>query len=120
MFLSWWRQRQRKSNYDTYPVNLIKYVRLEDNAAHDTSTGSSFQLHFSFTKEEVEISVNGGRISLLRNGELGTIITEFNIATGSDPAVHGGFTLGEVRTESLAVQAWVRLAGLCYIALVLD
>lgn len=56
-----------------YPVNLVKILRLEHDAADDASARGCFHGDGDFTEEDVEVRLDGGSITLLVESELGAV-----------------------------------------------
>jgi hypothetical protein len=56
-----------------YPVNLVKIVRLEHDAADNASARGCFHGDGDFTEEDVEVCLDGGSITLLVDSELGAV-----------------------------------------------
>jgi hypothetical protein len=105
-------KREGKSKYSTYPVDFIENIGFQDNTADNTNTRSSLQDNLGLSKEEEEVGLNGRRVALLCNSELGTIRTKVELAIDIDPVLESRFTLSEIRGPGLAVQTWVGGAGL--------
>lgn len=75
LICSWWASAIEQGGYEiiaAHPVNLIEVVRLEDVSADDAGSVGSSQLDIDMAKEYVEVTLDGGCITLLRDGELGT------------------------------------------------
>lgn len=83
----------------TYPVNLIQVIRLHDYTTDDTSAWGRLHLNLHVTEHEVVLGLDGGRITLLGDGEGSALIIVLEIASSHLPAVEGTVTLGEVRVE---------------------
>ena len=81
---------------DPYPIDLIQIVRLENDAAHDTSTRSRLHGNRNITKENVEVGLNGGSITLLVDGEGSTVRAGLDSAGSGSPLIQ---TLGEVEAQ---------------------
>lgn len=56
-----------------YPVDLVKVIRLEHDAADDASARGCFHGDGDFTEEDVEVCLDGGGIALLVDSELGAV-----------------------------------------------
>lgn len=108
----WWRfGGVTGSGAKTYPVNLIKIVRLQNDRTDDTSARSSLHLDFEVAEEGVELGVHGRGISVLVDGELSTIIAVLDESVSSTlPAL---VALGEISLEGVCVQANIGRAGGC-------
>lgn len=57
----------------TYPVNLVKIIRLKHDTADDASAGGRFHGDRYFAEEDVEVGLNGGSIALLADSKLGAV-----------------------------------------------
>lgn len=73
-----------------YPVDLVKVVRLQDISTDDTSAIGGSQLNVDMAEEDVEVAFDGGSVSFLRDGELGT-------ERGTFDGTGGGVPLGKGR-----------------------
>jgi hypothetical protein len=73
-----------------YPVDLVKVVRLQNVGTDDTSTVGGSHLNVDMAEEDIEVALDGGSVSLLRDGELGTEI-------GALDGTGGGVPLGKGR-----------------------
>lgn len=56
----------------THPVNLIEIIRLHHGGADDTSTIGGSELDINPTEENIEVTFDGGSISLFGYGEFRT------------------------------------------------
>lgn len=56
-----------------YPVDLVKIIRLEHDAADNASAWGCFHGDGDFTEEHVEVRLDGGSIALLVDSELGAV-----------------------------------------------
>jgi hypothetical protein len=93
----------------TYPVNLIKGVRLEDNAGDDTNTGGNLNLYFELAKEDVLGAVDGRGLLFICNAEdgaLGLVVLEGGASGEVKERIRA---LGEIDIN-LASECWVRRA----------
>lgn len=82
---------------NAYPINLIKIVGFENNAAHDTGTVSGLHGDGDITEEDVEVGLNGRSITTLGNGESSTIgRVSVDSSGGGSPLVQ---VLGEVEVQ---------------------
>lgn len=95
----------------TYPVDLIQIVRLQDDTANNTLTRSDPHLDINTAKENVEVGLDGGSVTLLGNSELGTIFAEVDLAGSGLEARKSALALGEVGVEVSLLQAGVIGAG---------
>lgn len=82
----------------TYPVNLIQSIGLKNNGADNSGSGSSLHGDGDLTVPEVELGLDGGSITLLVDGEHGTIGAGGDLAGGGLPLIHSG-ALGEVEVN---------------------
>lgn len=57
---------------NTDPVNLIEVVGLEDVSVDNAGAIGGSQRDIDMAKEDVEVTLDGGRVALFRDGELGT------------------------------------------------
>lgn len=96
---------------ETYPVNLVQVVRLQDNAADDTLARSDSHLDIDTAEEDVEVGLDGGSITLLGHGELGAIVAKVDLASSGLEARQSALALGEVGIEVSLLQAGVVGAG---------
>lgn len=58
--------------YKAHPVNLVQVIRFQHGGADDTRAVGSSHLNLDPAEEDVEVTLNGGSIALLGDGELGT------------------------------------------------
>jgi hypothetical protein len=103
--------KQRKKVSESYPVDFIEIIRLQDGSADDASTIGSAHLHLDITEENIEFGLNRRGIALLADGEQGTEVGARHRSRGCIPAIERGVTGGEVGAESVRCEAGVRVAG---------
>lgn len=63
---------------ESFPVDFVQVIGLEDNRADNTSTGGSLQCHLGGTEKEVCRCLDGGSIALLGDGEGRTVAAVAN------------------------------------------
>lgn len=83
---------------ETYVVDLVQIVGLQNPGADDTSTVGGTHLDIDVTEEDVPFTGNSGGLSLLGDLELGTKRSLRHGLGGDVPVVKGTF-LGEVAGE---------------------
>lgn len=83
---------------NTYPVNLIEVIGLQNNGADNTLAGSSLHLDGDLTVEEIEVGLDGRGIALLVDREGGTIAANVHLAGSGGPLVQGA-GLSEVELQ---------------------
>lgn len=93
---------------ETYPINFVEDVRLQDNAAHNTGSRGSLHDHLSRSKEEVEVGIDGGSIALLVDGELGSVGASVDGSSSGLESVQ----IVKIRAERRGRQALVSRASL--------
>lgn len=98
---------------NTYPVDLVQVIRLDDNAADDSSSRSSFQRDFGLSEEEVEVRLDGGRVKPLLDGELRAIGSSVDGSRGGPPSWEGGLGSSEVERVGRSLQTRIRGASSC-------
>lgn len=91
--------RLSRENRAAYPVNLVQVVRFEHDTADNTGARSGLHLDLDGSVEEVVLGLDGGRVTLLGDGEASTLAVIVNgtggdlpviRSTSSEVGVHGG------------------------------
>lgn len=73
----------------SYPVDLIKVIGLHDPGRDDTGAVSGTELDIDVTEENIEITLDGGSISLLGNLEKSTKVSAVDGTGGGSPPIEG-------------------------------
>ena len=73
----------------SYPVNLIKVVGLHNPGRDDTSAVGSTELNIDMAEEDIEITLDGGSISLSGNLEKSSKVGAVDGTGSCSPLVKG-------------------------------
>ena len=105
--VGWW--------ISTYPVDFVEIIGFENPGADDTGAIGGSHLDVDMAEEDVEFTLDGGRVALLGDGELGTEVGAGHSAGGGVPTTQRSGS--EVSVVTVLVETSIRWASLCEIKL---
>jgi len=97
------------------PVDLVEVIALEDDGADDTLARSGLHGHINAAEEEVEVGLDGRRLTLLGDAELRALVVVVDGGVGGlGPAGLGLYASCEIRFEGGRVESNVLGTGLLH------
>lgn len=97
----------------SYPINLIQVVGFQDVGADDPSAIRSSHLDIDTTKEDVEVTCDGGSVTLFLDGKLRTERSALDGPSSSVPLIESRRAGREVRIVLPFGQSGICGAGFC-------
>ena len=79
------RLSMRRVRACKFPVHLIQVVRLKHDAAYDSLARGGFEPDLELTEEDVELGLNGRRITFIVDCVLGAVVAVDDGAGGGVP-----------------------------------